>query len=167
MPERGCEQAPRDRCGNAYEIGGRTRGDQFAAAIPRAGSQIDNVLGAADRVFIVLDDEQGVALGPQALERAEQDAVVARMQADGRFVEDVADAAQVGAQLRREPDTLRFTAGKRRGGAVQCEVREAHVAEESDPALQLGDDVPRDIRLTSLEAELVYESLDGGDGHPR
>ena len=52
-------------------------------------------------------------------ERVEQDAVVARMQADGRLVEDVADAAQVRAELRREPDALRFAAGERRRGAVE------------------------------------------------
>ena len=34
----------------------------------------------------MLDDEQGVALGFELFQRVEQDAVVARVQADGRLV---------------------------------------------------------------------------------
>ena len=103
--------------------------------------------------------------GLQTLERAEQDAVVARMQADGGLVEDVANAAQVGAQLRREPDALRFAAGERGRGAVERQVREPDLAQESEAARELGDDVPSDLRLSSLEAEIAEEFLDGRHGH--
>ena len=50
---------------------------------------------AADRVFIVLHDQQRVAFGLQLRKRIEQDAVIARMQADRRLVEDVAHATQI------------------------------------------------------------------------
>ena len=49
----------------------------------------------------------------------EQRCVVARMQADGRLVEHVEHAAQVGAELRGEPDALGFAAAERVGGAVE------------------------------------------------
>ena len=48
------------------------------------------------------------------MQRIEQHPVVARMQADGRLIKDVTDAAQVRAELRRQPDALRFAAGQRR-----------------------------------------------------
>jgi hypothetical protein len=80
----------------------------------RRRAEVDDVVGAADRVLVVLDDDQRVALGAELLQRVEQDLVVARMQADGRLVEDVADAAQVRAELRREPDALRLAARERR-----------------------------------------------------
>ena len=58
-------------------------------------------------------------------QRVEQDLVVARMQADGRLVEHVAHALQVGAELRREADALRLAARQRRRGAVEREIAEA------------------------------------------
>ena len=102
------------------------RGDQMAAGVAGAGTQVHDVVGAADRLFIVLDDEHGVAQIAQLFERGEQAAVVARVQADGRLVEHVKDAAQARADLRREANALRFAAGKRGGGAIQAEIAEAH-----------------------------------------
>ena len=52
-------------------------------------------------------------------QRLQQDAVVPRMQADGRFVQHITHALQVRAQLRRQPDALRLAAAQRRRGAVQ------------------------------------------------
>src|SRR5579872_4289891 len=75
-------------------------------------------------------ENQCVAKVAQMLEGAEQTAVVARVQADGRFVEDVQDAGQPAADLTGEPNPLRFAAGKRRGRASQREVIEADIDEE-------------------------------------
>ena len=44
---------------------------------------------------------------------------------DGRFVENVADAAQVGAELRGQPDALGFAAGERVGAAVEGQIGQA------------------------------------------
>ena len=79
--------------------------------LARAGPEIDDMRGAAYGVLIVFNHQQGVALGLQFFERVEQDAVIARMQAYGRLVQDVAHTAQIRAQLRREADALRFASG--------------------------------------------------------
>ena len=84
--------------------------DEVAAALAGAGADVDDVVGAADRVLVVLDDDQRVALVAERLQRTEQDLVVARVQADRRLVEHVAHALQVAAELRREADALRFAA---------------------------------------------------------
>ena len=101
----------------------RACADDLAAAHAGAGAEVDHVVGAADGVLVVLDDHQRVAVAtPSSRERVEQDRVVARMQADGRLVEHVAHAAQVRAELRREPDALRLAArqrGRRRGRATR------------------------------------------------
>ena len=117
------------------------------------------MLGAADRVLVVLDHDQRVALGAEARERVEQDLVVARMQADGRLVEDVADAAQVGAELRREPDALRLAARERRRAAIEREVSQAHLLEESQPRDELGEDVARDLLLAPGDRQLLEEAV--------
>ena len=80
---------------------------------------------AADGVLVVLDHDQRVALRLELLQRVEQDPVVARVQADRGLVEDVAHAAQVGAELRGEADALRLAARERRRRAVERRGRRA------------------------------------------
>ena len=69
-------------------------------------------------------------LSLERLQRVQQDAVVARVQADGRLVEHVAHALQVAAQLRRQADALRLAAAERRRGAVQRQVAQADLFQE-------------------------------------
>ena len=64
-----------------------------------AGAEVDHVVGAADRLLVVLDHDDGVADVAQADERLEQALVVARVQADRGLVEDVDDAGELGADL--------------------------------------------------------------------
>ena len=128
VPQRVPEEAAGDRGRRAHQVVGGARCDDLAAAAAGAGAEVHHVLRAADGVFVVLDHDQRVALGLELLQRVEQDAVVARVQADGGLVEDVGDAAQVGAQLRREPDALRLAARERRRGAVEREVGQPHLA---------------------------------------
>ena len=78
-----------------------------------AGADVDQVIGGADAVLIVLDHDDGVADVAQAQQRADQARVVALVQADRRLVEHVADADQARADLRRQADALRFAAGER------------------------------------------------------
>ena len=108
----------------------------MSAGVARAGAEIHDVIGAANRFFVVLDDENRVAEIAQRFERVEQAAIVARVQTDGRLVEHVEHAAQSRADLRRQTNALRFAAGKRGGGAVEREIAEADVEEKFDA---LGD----------------------------
>ena len=107
-----------------HEVRRGALGDDLAAELARARAEVDHVVRAPDRVLVVLDHDERVALRLELLEHVEQDAVVAVVQADRRLVEDVAHAAQVGAELRREPDALRLAARERRRGAVEREVAE-------------------------------------------
>ncbi len=101
------------------DFSGRADGHEFAASLACAGAEIHDVIGAAYRFFIVLDDEDRIAEIAQSFERAQQAAIVARVQADRRFIEHVQHAAQSRANLRREADALRFTARERGGGAIE------------------------------------------------
>ena len=75
-----------------------------------AGPEVDDVVGAVHELIVVLDDEERVALGAEGLERVDEAVVVAGVQADGGFVEDVEHAGEVGAKLGREPDALGLAA---------------------------------------------------------
>ena len=119
-----------ERGGRVHDFRRRSAGDQLAAMTAGAGAEVDDIVGAADGFFIVLDDEHGVAEVAQVFERGEKAPVVAMVQADGRFVENVEDAAQFGSDLRGEADALAFSTGERGGGAAELQVAESDVVQE-------------------------------------
>src|SRR5262249_50086899 len=84
--------------------------DDFAPAHPGAGAEIDDVVGRPHRLLVVLDDDDGVAHVAQPFEAPQQALVVARVQADARFVENVQHAHQAAADLARQADALRLAA---------------------------------------------------------
>src|SRR5205085_12105630 len=85
--------------------------------------------------------------------------VVAVVQADGRLIEDVADAAQIRSQLGGESDALRFAAGKGRRRAIERQVAESHLAEEGEARAELRHQVARDLALAALELDIGEERL--------
>ena len=121
--------------------------DHVAAVLAGARPEIDHVVGHADRLLVVLDDDDGVAEIAQARERREQLPVVALMQADRRLVEHVQHACQIRADLRREADALPFAARQRRGAAAERQIADADVVQEPQALLNLSQDALGDDRL--------------------
>ena len=85
--------------------------NQMAAGFSGAGAKIDHVICAANRFFVVLDYQHGVAQIAQRLKRGKQPPVVARVQADGGLVEHVEHASQARADLGGQANALCFAAG--------------------------------------------------------
>ena len=141
----------------------------LAAEQAGAGAEVDDVVGTAHGVVVVLNHQQRIALLAQLFEGVEQGGVVARVQADGRLVEDVEHAAQVAAELGGEADALAFAAAEGGGGAVELQVAEADFLHELQPLADLGQDIAGDGGLGAGELE-VFEMLvgiadgKGGDG---
>ena len=106
----------------AVEVGGGERvlglehllerafGHHLAAMDARAGAEIDDVVGGADRVLVMLDHDHRVAEIAQALECFEQPVVVALVEADAGLVEHVEHARQPAADLAGEADALALPA---------------------------------------------------------
>ena len=111
LPERNC---PVSDFLFRIDLLGRALGDDVAAVLARARPHVDEPVGAAHHLLVVLDDDNGVAEVAQPLERADQLVVVALVQADRRLVEDVEHADELRADLRREPQPLRLAARQRR-----------------------------------------------------
>ena len=63
--------------------------DDAAAGGTALRPKIDQMVGAADDVQVVFDDDDGVALIHELVEHVEQLAGVLEVQAGGRLVEDV------------------------------------------------------------------------------
>ena len=135
-------------------------GDQMAAGIARAGPEVHDEVGAANGLFVVLDDEHGVAEIAQLFERGEQAIVVARVQADGRLVQHVEHAAQARADLRGQANALRFAAGERGGRAVQAQIAEAHREQKIEALGNFRERRPATVALAQRQS--IANAIDGG-----
>ena len=111
---------------------------------PGARAQVNDVIRPPHRRLVMLDHEHRVAARLELFQRRQQLLVVARVQADGRLVQDVEHAAQVRAQLRRQPDALRLAAGQRRHAPPKLQVAQADLAQELQPLPNLRQNVARD-----------------------
>ena len=73
--------------------------DDLSAVLPRPRPDVDHMVGDADRLLVVLHDDDGVAEFAEAHERVDEPAVVPLVQADGRLVEHVEHPHQPRADL--------------------------------------------------------------------
>ena len=128
-----------------------------AAVDAGARADVDDPVGGADRVLVVLDDDQRVAEVAQRDERVDEATVVALVQADARLVEHVEHAGEAGADLGRQADALRLAARERGRRAGEVEVAEADVDEEVEPDLDLAQHLRGDRLLAVGELEPIHE----------
>ena len=123
------------------ELGGRALPDQFAAVLAGAGAQVDHIVGSQHNVFIMLYHQDGISNVTKLAQGFNQLLVVALMQADTGFIQDVGDAGQLGADLGGEADALRLAAGKRPGRAIEAQVVEPNMQQEAQPQTDLLEDI--------------------------
>ena len=98
-----------------------------------AGAKVNDPVCSADRVFVMLDDDDSVAQVAQAAQRCEQAVIVLLVQADARLIEHIEHARQAGADLAGQADALALPAGQGSAGPVKVEIIEAHIVEEAKP----------------------------------
>ena len=104
-----------------------------------------DVIGLADRFLVMLDHDDRIALIAQVLERRQKPVVVALVQTDAGFIEDIQDPRQTAADLRRQPDAL--TLATRQGSRVsgKCQVLQANVVQKPQPLANFLQDGARDL----------------------
>ena len=111
--------------------------------------------------------DQRVPLGAQRLQRIQQPVVVARVQSNRGFIQNIQHSAQIRPQLRRQPDALRLPAAQRLRRAVQREVIQPDLFHELQPLLNLVQNILRDQTLRPLELELAGRRQRLRHGHRR
>src|ERR1700722_1703603 len=87
-----------DGVGVGSDLCDGTGGEEMAAEFARAGAKVEEMVGGADDVGIVLDDEDGIAEVAEVLHDADELGGVSGVEADAGFVEDVEGADETGAQ---------------------------------------------------------------------
>ena len=131
--------------GMGDDFGWRALRDNGAAMNAGTGTQVHHMVGLPNRIFVMLDHDDRVAKIAQIDQRVEQPLIVALVQTDGGFIEDVHDADQPRPDLARQPDALRFAAGQRIGAAIQGEIAQSHIAQETETIADFLDDFDRDF----------------------
>ncbi len=137
----------------------RSRVDDVATVLARAGPDVDDVIGDADRVLVVLDDQHRVAQLAQAHQGVDQPTVVALVQPDRRLVEHVEHTDQAAADLRGQPDPLRLAAGEGGRRPTEREVVETDVEQETHARVDLLDDALGDHAIALGQVEARREPL--------
>ena len=153
------EVLARQRARERRELVRRPLADDLAAVDPGAGAEVHDAVREADRLLVVLDDDDRVPEVAHRDERVDELAVVLGVEADRRLVEDVEDAHELAADLRREPDPLRLAAGERRRRAREGEVADPDVVQEPETVADLLEDLPRDLELARRGLQLREERL--------
>jgi hypothetical protein len=101
----------------------------------------------------VLDNNDGIAEVTKTVQRPQQPRIVALMQPNAWFIENVKDSREPGADLRRQPNSLRFTAGKRPALAIKCEITEANFDEKLQAGLNFAHNIADDGPLLCGQLE--------------
>src|SRR5207248_8234578 len=103
--------------------------DQVAPPFAATRPNIDQVVGCADDLFIVLDHKQGVALIAQVVHHSHEPPNVARMQSDARFIHDEERVYKRCAEAGGEIDPLHFAAAQRPSGTIERKITHADFTE--------------------------------------
>src|SRR4029077_6091870 len=82
---------------------------------------------------------------------------------DGRLIEHITHALQVGAELGGEANALGFAAGEGRRRAVELQVAEADPFEKLQPRADFRQQVAHDLPLAAAGAQAGEEPGAGGD----
>ena len=120
-------------------------------------TNVNDVISAPNRIFIVFDNDDRVAEITQILKRVQQPVIVSLMQADGWFIEYIHDTLQSGTNLTGEANTLRFTARQALRAAIKRQIVEANVDQKIKTLLDFGRDLVGDFLALTLEFQIGHK----------
>ncbi len=119
----------------------------FASARARPGPEIDDVVGRPDGFFIVFNYDDGIAQITQAVQGPQQLTIVALVQPNAWFVQNVKHSSKAGADLCRQSNPLCFAPGERAALAIEREITEPNFNEELQSRLNFTHHIAHDSLL--------------------
>ena len=134
--------------------------------LPCSWAEVDDPVGCAHHLLVVLDDEHGVAHVAKPLERVDESIVVALVEPDRRLVEDVEDTDEscepicVASRRRCASPPESVLAAR-----SNLEVADTDVLQEHEPLAHLLQDAPTDEppRFSSARASSTNRSARATD----
>ena len=125
------------------------------AALPSGtGTDVDDVVGMQHHVAVVLDDDDRIADVAQLFERVDEPVVVALVQSNAGFVEDVEHVDQLRTNLRSQADALAFAASQRCRLAVQRQIVKPYFKQEVQSRTYLLQYLGSNLALGALQGVL-------------
>ncbi len=109
----------------------RSEEHDLAAVFAGSRSDIEHAIGRLHHLGIVLDHDQRVAGVAQAVHDADDAVDVAWMQSDRRLIQHEQGVDQRGAERRGEVDPLHLAAGQGARLAVEIQIAQAHVGQDT------------------------------------
>ena len=119
---------PGERAAGPQPVDGALE-DHLAAGGAGAGAEVDDVVGDRDRLRLVLDHEDGVALVAQPQQQVVHPLDVVGVQPDRRLVEDVGHVGERRPEVADHLGALRLAARQRAGRPVEAEVAQPDLHE--------------------------------------
>ena len=148
-----------NRLSTGLDIIDRSLRHHMSAMHPGPRSDIDDVIGAEHGFFVMLDHQQGIAQITQSLQRIQQFPVIALMQADTRFIQNIQYTDQPRTNLRRQADPLRLAAGQRTGRPVQRQVIQSDIDQEAEPGVDFLADLHGNRLFPLRQLQLLKKRL--------
>ena len=143
----------RDFCGAAFA-------DDAAAVFAAFGAEVEDPVGVADHVEIVLDDDDRVAEIGEAVQDFEQLAHIVEVQAGGGLVEQIEGAAGLAlGEFAGQLHALGLAAGERGGALAEVDVAEADIDERLQLLADLGHVGEHGERVFDGEVENVGDGV--------
>ena len=99
-----------DRFSAVLDILRASRRHNLSAMLPGAGTDVNQEVCSTHGVFVMFDDNHGIAQIPQVIQRIQKFVVVPLVKSDGRLIQNIGDSHQAGTDLGRQADALRLTA---------------------------------------------------------
>ena len=138
-------------------------GNDRAAVGPGSRPHVDDAVCGGHHLRVVFDDDKRVA----CIFEVRQDAVdaihISRVQSDGRLVEHEKRVGEIGAESRRQIDTLNFAARERAALAAKRQISNADIGKVSETGENFFGHKPRGFILSFLQKRLE-EALDVRNG---
>ena len=165
------EEHPRQGAGVGHDLSGCPASHDLTAPGPRSGPHVQDMVCREDRLLVMLDDDDGVPQIAEPPERVKQAVVIALVEADARFVENVEDTGKPRADLGGQTDPLGLSTRECAAFTAERQVTESHLDKESESGRDLADQVTGDLSISLREVESVddgpclrrRESTEGDD----
>ena len=141
------------------EFGIRSAVDDATAVFAGSRADIDDPVGGADGVFVMLDDDERVAQALELDEGVDEAPIVALVQPDRRFVEHIQHSREPRTDLSGETDALRLASRQRASRARHAEVAKAHLQQELKTSPNLAQHGSRDRCFTIGQRDGVHEGI--------
>jgi len=127
-------------CGMFRHLFWRTRHHDLTTLNASFGSKVDDPVGAADHIQVVLNHQDGVTLIHQPLDHIHQLVHVVEAQTRGGLIDQVEGfAGGAPGKFGGELHPLRLTAGESGGRLAQLHLAEAHSHKGAQPIGRLGN----------------------------